>query len=149
MGFAREYEFTLAAPIDRVADLLSDVRQLDRMTPSWFCLKVEGDKRPMLRYGSEIDYRLNWRGLHRKWRSRIIDWQPPCLFTYEQVEGPFHYFKHEHLLFEIEGGTRVIDRVDYCAPGGRWVDRMLVAPDLERIFAYRAGAVKRELEEGG
>ncbi len=143
----REYEFSVVAPIDLVADLLSDVRQLDRLTPSWFGLVVEGDKRPMIREGTEIEYRLEWRGLRRRWRSRIVEWRPPRLFTYQQAEGPFVFFEHEHLLIEVEDGTRVIDRVSYRVPAGRWVDRLLVAPDLERIFAYRAAAVCGELED--
>ncbi len=142
----REYEFSVAAPIDVVADLLSDVRQLDRLTPGWFVLAVDGDKRPMIRQGTEIEYRLVWRGIPRRWKSRIVEWRPPRLFTYQQAQGPFVYFEHEHLLLEIEGGTRVIDRVSYRVPGGRWIDRWLVAPDLERIFAYRAAAVCAELE---
>jgi len=28
--------------------------------------------------------------------------------------------------------------VRYSVPGGKWVDRFLVRPDLERIFDYRA-----------
>ena len=34
-------------------------------------------------------------------------------------------------------GTRVIDRVDYDVPGGAVVNRLFVAGELRRIFAYR------------
>jgi hypothetical protein len=35
-------------------------------------------------------------------------------------------------------GTLVSDVVDYAVPGGALVQRLLVRPDLERIFDYRA-----------
>ncbi len=34
------------------------------------------------------------------------------------------------------------DEVQYQAPGGRLVNRFLVAPDLKRIFAYRTKRLK-------
>jgi ligand-binding SRPBCC domain-containing protein len=44
---------------------------------------------------------------------------------------------HEHTFKEQNGGTVVVDRVEYAVPGGRLVDRFFVAPDLKRIFQYR------------
>mgnify|MGYP002624016111 FL=1 len=95
--------------------------------------------------GSEVDYRLRWRGLPRRWRSRIVEWRLPRVFTYEQVRGPFRSFRHRHLLAPDTTGTRVVDRVTYAVAGGGLVDGLLVAPDLRRIFDYRAEAVRREL----
>ena len=44
---------------------------------------------------------------------------------------------HEHTFAESVGGTIVADRVEYAVPGGRLVQRYLVAPDLEKIFSHR------------
>lgn len=140
-----EYEFRLAAPIDRVYELLSDVRLLNTLTPSWFDLRVGDEAVSELRVGSEIDYRLKWRNLSRRWRSRIVEWCPSERFTYRQEIGPFRHFVHEHLFFAEGEGTRVVDRVDYSAPGGGLVERLLVEPDLRRIFEYRVAAAEREL----
>jgi ligand-binding SRPBCC domain-containing protein len=60
-----------------------------------------------------------------------------------QVKGPYSLWIHEHLFEESEGGTLVKDNVQYAVPGGKLVQRLLVAPDLERIFTYR----HRVLEE--
>jgi ligand-binding SRPBCC domain-containing protein len=53
-------------------------------------------------------------------------------------------WRHTH-LFEHEGeGTRMIDRVEYCLPMGplgNLIRRRIVAPDLERIFNYRAARI--------
>ena len=37
------------------------------------------------------------------------------------------------------------DRVDYAVPGGRLVNRLLVARDLRRIFSYRGDRLRRAL----
>jgi ligand-binding SRPBCC domain-containing protein len=44
---------------------------------------------------------------------------------------------HEHTFSEHEGGTIAGDNVIYAVPGGKLVQTLLVAPDLDRIFHYR------------
>ena len=44
---------------------------------------------------------------------------------------------HEHTFDEHEGGTIAGDNVVYAVPGGKLVQKLLVEPDLERIFQYR------------
>ncbi len=65
------------------------------------------------------------------------------------MKGPFRSFVHEHYFFDTHEGTRVVDRVVYAPPGGALSDRLLVAADLERIFSWRASAVKATLEPAG
>jgi ligand-binding SRPBCC domain-containing protein len=115
---------------------------LNTLTPSWFDLEPQAHELQTLAPGVEITYRLRWRGIPLRWTSRIVDWEPPVRLTYEQVQGPYRWFRHEH-LFEAEGtGTRVIDTVLYRAPGSRPIDRLLVRPDLKRIFRHREQAAR-------
>jgi hypothetical protein len=44
---------------------------------------------------------------------------------------------HEHTFSEQEGGTLAGDNVVYAVPGGKLVQKLFVAPDLDRIFHYR------------
>jgi len=44
---------------------------------------------------------------------------------------------------ERDGGTLVRDKIEYAVPGGGLVNRLLVAPDLRRIFDYRAATLKK------
>jgi ligand-binding SRPBCC domain-containing protein len=89
--------------------------------------------------GTIIDYRLKLHGVPLRWRSEITGWDPPVKFVDEQRRGPYRHWIHEH-TFESVGARRTIvrDRVRYAVPGGRLVHRLFVAPDLERVFAYRA-----------
>lgn len=106
------------------------------MTPPWFRLQILTSDRA-LTVGSQLHYRMRWRGLPFRWQSEITEWQSPHRFTYRQARGPFKYFEHEHLFEEDEAGTRVSDRIRFLSPGGSLVHRAIVAPELRRILSHR------------
>lgn len=144
MTAASSYRHVFRLPVERreLFGLFSDPRLLDLLTPPWFRLRPLGPLPRRLGAGSEISYRLRWRGLPLRWVSRITDWREPGYFAYEQQRGPYRYFRHEHLFDAVEGGTEVVDRVFFRAPGGPLADRWIAGPDLRRIFAYREGRVR-------
>jgi len=121
---------------------------LNKLTPHWFNLEPRPGYSLPLAPGSEVTYRLRWRGLPLSWTSRIVDWEPPHLLTYEQSRGPYRCFRHEHRFEAVAEGTRVIDRVVYRALGGRPIERFLIRPDLARIFRHRERAARRILGTG-
>jgi ligand-binding SRPBCC domain-containing protein len=67
----------------------------------------------------------------------ISAWEPPYRFVDEQLKGPYRKWIHEHRFEESRGGTRIIDSIQYDHWGGALVNRLLVRPDLEKIFSYR------------
>ena len=137
--------FSLPAEVEDAFKLFSDPNLLNRVTPTWFDLQPYPNQPKSLAPGVEIAYRLRWRGIPLRWTSRIVDWEPPHLLTYEQAKGPYLCFRHEH-LFEAEAdGTRIVDKVIYRSPGGRLIDRLIAGPDLERIFKHREQAARRML----
>ncbi len=138
--------FRLRAEIEETFELFSNPDLLNAITPSWFDLEPDAGVPELLEPGVEISYRLRWRGVSLGWTSRIVEWEPPYRLTYEQARGPYRSFRHEH-VFEADGsGTRVVDRVAYRVVGGAPIDRLLVRPDLERIFGHRAQAARLILE---
>jgi ligand-binding SRPBCC domain-containing protein len=66
-----------------------------------------------------------------------------------QIRGPYRLWIHEHEFEEQGGATVCQDRVTWSAPGGPLVARRLIAPDLERIFAYRRRELARRFGEVG
>ena len=55
---------------------------------------------------------------------------------------------HRHDFRAEGGGTRFDDTVVYAVPGGRLVDRLIVRPDLTRIFEYRRRVIGELLGTG-
>lgn len=135
-------EIRLAAPLSEVFPFFSDAHNLERLTPSFLSFKVLTPAPIEMGVGTLIDYRLRVRGMPLRWRSEITAWEPPYRFVDEQRRGPYRAWIHEHRFEERDGMTVAIDSVQYDHVGGRLVNRLVVAPDVRRIFDYRARVLR-------
>ena len=115
----------------------SEARNLEVVTPPWLRFRILTPGHIEMREGAVIDYALKLHGIPLRWRSEIEVWEPPFRFVDVQTSGPYRVWRHEHLFKEMNGGTLVADSVQYRAPGGPLVERYIVRPDVERVFAYR------------
>ena len=138
---------SLTAPIERVFAFFADAGNLEVMTPAWLHFRILTALPLTIEKGTLIDYRLRLHGVPILWRSEITVWEPPYRFVDEQRRGPYRTWIHEH-RFRVErqpDGRPIVvasDRVRYAVPGGRLVNRLFVARDLRRIFAYRAARLQ-------
>lgn len=132
-----EREIELRRPLAAVFPFFADPGNLEALTPPWLRFRIVTPRPIAMAAGATIDYRLRVRGIPLRWRSRITEYDPPHRFVDEQVAGPYRLWVHEHLFEEAGGVTLVRDRVRYAVPGGEWIHRMLVRPDVERIFTFR------------
>ena len=139
-----EYQLTCIQDFDRpraeVFPFFADARNLERLTPSRLKFEVLTEDLTM-KEGLLIDYKLKIRGFPTSWQSEISQWNPPHLFVDEQRRGPYKKWYHEHRFEELpDGGTRIIDQVDYqlpLGPLGRIAHALMVKRDLYNIFNYR------------
>jgi len=118
-------------------EFFSDAFQLEALTPPLLRFQVCTPRPIVIAAGTLIDYRLRLHGIPIRWQSEISVWEPPERFVDRQTRGPYRLWRHEHRFVEQEGGTWVIDHVDYRAPGGSLVNRLFVVPDLRKIFNFR------------
>jgi ligand-binding SRPBCC domain-containing protein len=130
-------EIFLPAPRNRVFEFFADPRNLERLTPPWLHFEIITPSDTIITRGTLLDYRLRLRGIPLRWQSEISVWEPPHRFVDRQIKGPYSLWVHEHSFAGHDGGTMVGDRVEYAVPGGRLIQKLFVAPDLERIFSYR------------
>lgn len=135
--------------LEEVFGFFADARNLERITPSWLHFSVLTPAPIEMRAGALIDYRLRVRGIPLRWRSEITAWEPPLRFVDEQRRGPYRMWVHEHTFTQRDGGTEVGDRVTYAVPGGWLIERLLVGPDVRRIFAHRRRVLTGLLGSGG
>lgn len=130
-------------PRGEVFAFFADARNLETLTPPWLHFRILTPTPLEMRAGARIDYRLRIRGLPLRWQSEITAWEPPHRFLDEQRRGPYRLWVHEHTFVGRGAGTEVRDRVTYAVPGGWLVERLLVGPDVRRIFAFRQEALAR------
>lgn len=140
-SYALTTDLWLPHPPEDIFAFFSDAFHLDDLTPPWLHFRILTPAPLRLRAGACIDYRLRWRGLPLAWRTEISVWEPPRRFVDRQLRGPYRLWVHEHVFEPESGGTRIRDRVEYALPGGPLaplLHRLLVGPDVRRIFAYRS-----------
>jgi ligand-binding SRPBCC domain-containing protein len=139
-------EQVLPRPLHELFPFFAEARNLERITPPWLRFEVLTPGPISMRAGALIDYRLRWRGLPLRWRTEIEVWEPPHRFVDRQVRGPYLLWRHEHRFVAHGNGTLATDRIDYAAPGGRLVHRLVVDRDVRRIFEYRRRALLQLFE---
>jgi ligand-binding SRPBCC domain-containing protein len=122
---------------DEVFQFFSDARNLERITPDWLHFAVLTPEPIDMHEGLLIDYRLRLRGIPLRWQSEITVWEPPHRFVDQQRRGPYSLWIHAHRFAETDGGTMACDEVMYKAPGGRFIDWLLVRREVEAIFDFR------------
>lgn len=122
---------------EEIFSFFADPSNLDRLTPPWLHFEILTPNSIEMHAGTLLDYRLRLRGIPLRWQSEISVWEPPNRFIDRQTRGPYRQWVHEHTFSPHKGGTLVGDRVTYAVPGGRMIQKLLVAPDLDRVFGYR------------
>ena len=137
-----ETSLWLPQPRQQIFAFFSDPKNLERITPPWLHFEILSPTECVVHRGTRIDYRLRIRGLPIRWQSEIIIWEPPTRFDDQQTRGPYPLWVHEHTFSEHEGGTIAGDNVVYAVPGGRMVQKLFVAADLDKIFHYRRVALE-------
>jgi ligand-binding SRPBCC domain-containing protein len=149
-----ERESVIPRPIREVFAFFADPANLQALTPRALHFKIITPAPMVMREGLIIDYQLRLRGIPVRWRSLISEYDPPHRFVDVQVRGPYRKWIHEHLFESVtvdgRDATRVRDRVEYGVPG--WllapaIHRLLVGPELGRIFDFRREALERRFAD--
>lgn len=137
-------EQVVPRPLEEVFGFFSDARNLQKITPPWLNFQILTPGPIDVQPGTLLDYRLKWHGVGILWRTRIVTWNPPHVFTDEQIRGPYRLWHHTHTFTAEAGGTRMVDVVNYQLPLGilgAIAHRLAVRRDLERVFDYRRQAI--------
>ena len=121
-------EVIVPRPVGEVFPFFADAANLERLTPAFLNFHILTPLPIDMRRGTIIEY-------------RIAAWEPPFRFVDEQIRGPYRLWRHEHTFHATEGGTLCRDRVEYSHWGGSLAERLVVRPNLDRIFEFRRRAI--------
>lgn len=143
-----ERHIVINAPIERVFHFHDDTRNLLRITPPSIKVAIETMGTPGLGY--EVVLKVRQFGVFTmRWKVRITEYVPPTRMSDEQVSGPFAYWKQIRQLRIVDGGTELVDIVEYRPPFGilgRIANALVIRRQIEEMFAYRQATTKRILE---
>lgn len=139
-------EVHLSTPRDRVFERFSAPATLESLSPPWVHCRMIGPAPAVMALGATIEYRFRLHGVPIRWVAGITMWNPPDVFVDEQVRGPYRRWTHTH-TFVAKGDTTIVgDRIEFAAPGGKFIERWVVR-DLRRIFLFRREALLRGFAE--
>ena len=146
-GYRLTARMTVGLPIDEVFEFFADANQLERITPPWLNFEILTPRPIEMRKGLLLDYKIRLHMIPIRWRTEISSWEPPYRFVDRQLKGPYKVWHHEHTFEEINGQTVVHDKVLYIPRGGSLIHRLMVKPDLEKIFRFCQDTLKEIFAE--
>ena len=88
-------------------------------------------------------------GIRQRLTSQIVEYERPHYFIDQMTKGPFKRLRHEHRFEPINGGTMMIDVMDFASPFGpigTLVDKLLLAKYMASFLARRGHALKEVAE---
>ena len=135
--FAFNAELWLPRPREEVFPFFAEARNLEQLTPPFLKFEVLTPAPIVMRSGLIIDYRLKVHGVPIRWKTEILDWEPPHRFVDTQLKGPYKLWHHTHTFEERDGGTLCRDVVLYWPLGGALMNWLFVRRDVEQIFEFR------------
>jgi ligand-binding SRPBCC domain-containing protein len=141
-------ELWVPLSLSAVFDFFSRAENLEALTPPWMRFRILTPPPIQMKKRATIAYALRVNGIPIRWLTEIERWDPPNEFVDVQVKGPYRLWRHTHRFKEVEGGTSIVDTVDYALPFGplgRLVNRLQVARTVSRIFDYRERRVQELL----
>ena len=139
--------FVVSSPLSGTWEFFGTAANLSRITPSWLGFTTRSSD-TKIGQDALLDYTIKWMGVPIRWRTKIIDWDPPRQFTDLQVRGPYALWHHQHTFREVEGGVECSDRVIYRVPVplvGRVVHAAIVRRQLLGIFRHRRKVIGEQL----
>lgn len=139
--FRFETEQTIPATLEGVWDFFSSPANLKVITPPYMGFDILTPVPDRMEPGTIIAYTVRplW-GIPMLWVTEISHVEPLRFFVDEQRFGPYRFWHHRHTFTPVDGGVRMTDLVYYALPVpviDRIINRLIVRPRIEEIFAFR------------
>jgi hypothetical protein len=138
----------LPRPLEEVFPFFADAANLQAITPEFLNFRIVSKLPITMEEGALIEYRLGLFGVPFSWKTRIDVWEPGVRFVDRQLSGPYRLWRHTHEFRAVDGGTEMVDTVEYelpLGPLGAVAHPLFVRRTLDRIFDHRHEAVARLL----
>lgn len=107
---------------------------LQRMLPPWRKIKILSSGWSPASIGSTVEMSIRLGPFWRKWTSQHTDWKKGEYFIDQQIEGPFHFWRHVHrFLPNGDHSSFLEDEIEYAPPFS--------------LLSFFPGKLQREIEK--
>ncbi|MBX3097664.1 MAG: SRPBCC family protein [Fimbriimonadaceae bacterium] len=140
----RVYETVIDAPVQAVAEFHQSVEALKELTPPGARVEIISEE-VEVREGALHVLRIHQGPFTFLWKARISDVSDRGFMDVAE-KSPFKFWRHRHEWFDHDGKTVLRDTVTYEAPGGMFVEKLIVNRLVDQMFAHRHAVTKAGLE---
>jgi len=135
----------LPIPIEQAWQFFTDPYNLLKITPAWLDFRIVGGSGARLYPGMIISFHVRpLLSLNHLWVTEITQVNAPNFFVDEMRFGPYRFWHHQHRFSEDDDGVIAEDIIHYAIKGGPFgqlLNRLIVRPKLNEIFAFRSFAL--------
>jgi len=142
-------ETFIQAPREKCFDLARDIDVHLQTTGSSSEKAVAGVTTGKMELHDFVTFEAKHFGIKQRLTSEIVEYDRPHFFVDQMVKGPFKRLRHEHRFEARDGGTLMIDFMDFSSPLGPlgWcVDKFALATYMARFLAERGKCLKEIAE---
>lgn len=139
--YSLKTEQNLPISLQEAWDFFSSPKNLSKITPKHMGFIITNQPSETMFEGQIITYKVSpLLGVKINWMTEITTVKENEYFIDEQRFGPYSLWHHRHHFYEIDGGIKMIDEVNYKLPLGflgSIAHRLFVRKKLKSIFEYR------------
>lgn len=133
---------TLPISLAQAWEFFSSPKNLVMITPEGMGFQIlHSSGEDKMYAGKIITYRINVLPFYTTtWVTEITHVHEPYYFVDDQRSGPYTLWHHQHRFKQVNGGTEMIDEINYAIPFGplgRLANGLFVARKVNAIFDYR------------
>lgn len=131
-------------------DLMRDIRLHTETTVETNERAVAGVTDGKIGLGQTVTFEGTHFGMRQRMTVKVVEFERPRLFVDEMIEGRFRTFKHIHEFTDRDGGTLMIDTLEWTSPFGilgRIVDKLLLESHLRDLVTTRNARLKQIAEQ--
>ena len=139
-------ETYVAAPVELCFDLNLNVQMHEAAGHG---RAVAGVTQGQLRLGDTVTWEAVHFGVRQRLTSKIVACERPDMFVDEMQQGTFARWRHTHRFTALDGGTRMVDKVDYASPLGplgKLADALFLKNYMTRFLIHHNAHFKRMAE---
>lgn len=138
-------EQIVGRPLAEVFAFFENPQNLARITPASVGFEILTPPPITMKAGLILDYTIKVFKMRVHWTTMITAYEPPLRFADVQLKGPYEFWHHTHTFTSVSGGTLMTDDILYLVPYGplgRIAHGLMIGRRLDKIFDYRAAAIK-------
>lgn len=142
-------ETFIRAPVEICFDLSRDVDVHTASTSITNERAIAGVTHGMMKLGDEVTWEATHLFVRQRLTSRITAFERPRMFTDEMQRGAFKHLRHTHTFELRDGGTLMIDELDFASPFsfiGNIIDWLFLENYMKRFLILHNDYIKNLAE---